>query len=173
MAISFLDNRSLHAGATAKEFTDMVIEVVYPMFFEHIGELRDRIRTMSRTNTLQTIQNQLDTVAYELGAMQQKEQTELFPLILQLDLEQRQSGTCKPFKDTKGYYVRLLASYQELKKSIAEYCQIEKCDNDSCLVSDSINLLEKYVIGVQIIKEKHLFAKYKSCIGCKSLEELG
>jgi|GEM_PF-1131904 len=172
MAISFLENKSLHASATAKEFTDMVIEVVYPMLFEHIYELMERIVLLNETGQMEMMQSQLNLVTLALTAMRQKEKAELFPLILQLDLEQRQSGTCKPFKDTKTYYIKLLAFYQELKKSIDTYAQLENADDNLELISDSVYMLEKYIIGVQIMKEKHLFAKYKSCTGCKSLEDV-
>lgn len=91
------------------------------------------------------------------------EKKELFPLLINLEKNNKKAENCKPFKLVKTHYNSIISNIQVIKKTIANHI-------DANILVDLIfliNELEVRITETQKLKDKYYFLKFKNCGGCQ------
>lgn len=151
-------------------FTEELMEYYYPSLFlslNKMGYLLHDLKPLPEKNLLLSIHQKMNE---EMTEIYRKEKQILFPLLLQLEKENKTSDSCKPFKNVKYHYTYLISTTQQFKTQLNQAIREQGTLQELYELKDLVQLFEEELISVQKNKEQNLFKKFRDCNGgCKSL----
>lgn len=140
------------------EITDKLIHIHYPQLRFRLNQIEDSLCSLNTSNKAAE-KAILIKIRQELNSLIEKERLLIFPLLLILQKERRQTD-CSPFKLAKKHYQSLISCMQGLKLMLhSDNCEQELMP----VIIQQIDDFEKNVIQLQRTKEKNLFAPFKNC----------
>lgn len=156
---------------SAQEFMHAIIHTVYPELFGQLNSVIAEIQLLPADDNTLSLGPLAEDVCHQMDELHKMEKQTLFPFITILAEENRQTDSCKLFKNTKAHYTAMLKGIHQLKTALKK---CDEQDSNVMLIDDirtSLEDFEKQHIFLQVTKDKYLFAQFKSCSGCKSLPE--
>lgn len=142
-----------------QSMTEALLHIYYPRLSLRLHAVEESIGNKD-TKDNASARTMLTMIRQELNSMISKEQQLLFPLLLILEQEQRQSD-CAPFKLIKKHVQSLLIHTQSLKQHLSS-------DPDSAQAREQLSRFEMHMTRLQRAKEKYLFNRFKRCnANCK------
>lgn len=165
--IHFEDLKNL----SLKSFTEVLINDIYPFFYNEIHALEEYIARMKSDYDVEMLETMQKVIYAEFDELFRKEKVVLFPYLIKLDEENNKSQNCTPFKNTKVHYTSMAAHIATAKDIVSNY-YVTDANNETILNLNSVlTNLGQSITDIQFIKEKHFFKNYKNCTGCKSINE--
>lgn len=137
-----------------QSMTEALLHIYYPRLSLRLHSAEESIGNKD-TKDNAAARTLLTLIRQELNSMIGKEQQLLFPLLLILEREQRQSD-CAPFKLVKKHVQSLLTHTQTLKHHLSS-------DPDSAQAQELLGRFEVHMTRLQRAKEKYLFNRFKRC----------
>lgn len=158
-------------GVRVGPYRDKLIKVLYPEIYgklTRIGALlQDMIESEPQMALLQSIQMKMRS---ELDELCRQEDELIFPLLLQLEQEERKADNCKSFKTVKFHYTQLISMLQQFKALLLQLAGNSEEPGALMLLNDKVADFEALLIKVQINKEQTVFKQFRNCNnGCKAL----
>ena len=157
------------AGLNTKEQTHALLRQIYPHLCQQFSNLSTSISVINGDLNDSHMTTTLLKMNEELNALFHDEEEHLYPLLLQLEAEQRKSDSCKPFTTVKTHYLALLKASEQLKRNLLSAICLRESEvlNE---VWEHLRVFIQNLIRVQIHKEKYVLQKFRNCNGnCKSL----
>lgn len=156
MSITFTP---LPAGQSVSplQAAEEIMKAGYPVLFDLVHVLSRSIGLLQAEGSSAGLQQLAEQIHTELDECYRKEKLVLFPYIKKLWKTAQKSETCAPFKHVKVHYTKMLALLSRIKPEVSA----------GSTAADAICNFEKELIRLQLIKERELFAPYRSCTGCK------
>lgn len=157
-------------GSDVHIFTEELIGHLYPLLFlnlNRIGYLLQDLQPLPEKSLLLAIHQKMNE---EMTEIYRKEKQVLFPMLLQLEKENKTSDSCKPFKNVKYHYTYLISTTQQFKTQLNQAIREQAALKELNELKDLAQLFEEDLISIQKNKEENLFKKFRDCNGgCKSL----
>lgn len=152
-------------------YKDKLIEMLYPELYGKLTRMgaliQDLVETEPKIIPLQSIQMKMRSALDELC---RQEEEIIFPLLMQLEQEDRKADSCKPFKTVKYHYTYLVSMLQQFKTLLLQLTGDKKESEVLTILMDKALDFEASLIKVQINKEQTLFKQFRNCNnGCKVL----
>lgn len=151
--------------------TRILLDEIYPLLFGQLNTLNESLAKLKQEPGNTLADTALLKMNEELDELYRKEKLVLYPFLLQLEAEQKQSDCCKPFKNVKKHYTCLLATGTQLLGLL----EPEGSVNPQPAKVSARQLLGNFIqmlIKVQLHKEKYLLARFRNCTGsCKSIND--
>jgi iron-sulfur cluster repair protein YtfE (RIC family) len=154
------------SGESAPEMMDTLLNDLYPKIFSLWNEAEKKIRAMESfsNSALTTL---AEKITQELSSLYIKERLILFPFLNELYLQNEKSKSCTPFKKITTHHTALMHLCMEMEHMLKQNDSPEEVSAE--LINDC-GFFMKDLLSLNRLKQKYLFAPFKSCSTCR-LEE--
>lgn len=152
-----------------KSFLDVLLDDVYPFLFSELNKAEACISTLRSEFDMDVLNSTYKKILSEFDELYRKEKLVLFPFLLKLENENKKSENCTPFKNIKAHYTSIIYELHSGIDLLDHLFMQDMHETSVMVLRDILEDLKENLIAIQRVKEKHFYANYKNCTGCKAI----
>ncbi len=154
------NRENLFSLLSAQDSIRLLTSHFYQDLFYRLYLIIQGIRNLDTDNYTAQLQPLSRKLTIEIEEMFRKERFTLFPLLEQLERENRKLNDCRPLNNIKAHHALLQKIMAELIGFLETTLEEERSSQNLVLLLERANELRNNIDHLQVQKEKYLFNRF-------------